>query len=358
MTEEGRDTPLRVAVAGLRIGEWHARAVAEHPNAELCAVCDADLERAEMVAAMHHARSTYTDFTTMLDAEELDGLCIATPNALHAPMIRAALDRGLHVMCDKPLTLDTEEARDLLALARETRRIHGINFSNRPNPAVRFLKEQIDGGVLGRIYEAHLTYLQDWLSDADAPFTWRNSKAASGSGALGDIASHVLDLGRLFVGEVQSVSARLGTVVPERTGLDGAMRAVDVDDLAHVQLQFDSGTHGLVRVSRVARGRCDIRRVELFGERASFVLEIDQDISRVLRADEVTAWRGDGFREVFAHDARIWTWGGNVTHWIDRARLGEEMTPSFEDGLRCQEILDAALRSADERRWIDVERRN
>jgi predicted dehydrogenase len=358
MIEAGREPALRVAVAGVRMGEWHARAVAEHPYAELRAVCDTNLERAEMVAATYEARSTYTDFTSMLDSEELDGVSIATPNALHAPMIRAALARGLHVMCDKPLTLDTDDARQLLASARDARRVHGINFSNRPNPAVHFVKEHIDRGSLGRIYEVHLTYLQDWLSDRDAPYTWRNSKAASGSGALGDIASHMLDLGRLFVGEVQSVSAHLGTVVPERIGPDGESRIVDVDDLAYVQLQFEAGAHGLLRVSRVARGRCDIRRVEIFGEQASLVLEIDQGISRVLRADEATAWKGDGFREVFAHDSRIWTWGGNIKKWIDCARRGEEVSPNFEDGLRCQEILDSAIRSADERRWIDVDRRN
>jgi predicted dehydrogenase len=352
------EPPLRVAVAGLRIGEWHARAVAEHPRAVLQAVCDANLERAQAVGAKHGAKSVYTDFTAMLDSEDLDGLCVVTPNALHVPMVRAALDRKLHVMCDKPLTLDTREARSLLAMARENHVTHGINFSNRPNPTVRFVQDQIERGLLGRVYEAHLTYLQDWLSDAEAPYTWRNSKAESGSGALGDIGSHVLDLGRLFVGEVQSVSAQVGTVVHERIGTDGALKTVDVDDLAYLHLQFDSGTRGLVRVSRVARGRCDIRRVELFGERASLVLEIDQGVNRVLRADEMTAWRGDGFREVFAHDPRAWFWGGNISTWIDSALKGEEMTPSFEDGLRCQEILDAALLSADEHCRVNVGREN
>jgi predicted dehydrogenase len=346
--------PLRVAVAGLRIGEWHARAVAEHPHAELRAVCDANPERAEAVALKHGAKSTYTSYTHMLESEDLDGVCIATPNSLHVPMVREALARNLHVMCDKPLSLDTSEASDLLDSARAAGVTHAVNFSNRPNPSVRFVRSVLETEGLGRIYEVHMTYLQDWLSDPSAPYTWRNSRSESGSGALGDIASHVLDLGRFFVGEIDSVSALLGTVVGERKDIGGVANQVDVDDLAFLNLRFASGSYGTVRVSRVARGRCDIRRIELFGERASLVLEIDQGVSRVLRADEETAWRGDGFREVFASDSRIWSWGGNISAWIDAAIERRETTPSFEDGLRCQQVLDAALRSANERRWVDV----
>jgi predicted dehydrogenase len=96
--------------------------------------------------------------------------------------------------------------------------------------------------------------------------------------------------------------------------------------------------------------------VELYGERASLVLEMDKGVNRVLRADEPTAWRGDGFRVVFAFDPNVRTWGGNIMAWVDAALARREMRPSFEDGLRCQEILDAALRSHTEGRWIDVTR--
>jgi predicted dehydrogenase len=345
---------LRVAVAGLRIGEWHARAVSEHPRAELRAVCDANSERAEAVALKYGAGATYTSYAQMLESEDLDGVCIATPNSLHVPMVREALARKLHVLCDKPLSLQTSEASELLADARAAGVTHAVNFSNRPNPSVRFVKSLLETGALGRIYEVHLTYLQDWLSDPSAPFTWRNSRSESGSGALGDIASHVLDLGRFFMGEIDSVSALLATVVGERTDAAGVANKVDVDDVAYLNLRFACGSVGTVRVSRVAQGRCDIRRVELYGDRASLVLEIDQGVSRVLRADEMTAWRGDGFREVFASDSRIWSWGGNISAWIDASIERREMSPSFEDGLRCQQVLDAALRSVDQRSWVDV----
>jgi predicted dehydrogenase len=106
----------------------------------------------------------------------------------------------------------------------------------------------------------------------------------------------------------------------------------------------------------VARGRSDLRRAELYGERASLMLEMDKGVNRVLRADEPTRWRGDGFYEVFASDPAVRTWGGNVMAWVDAALARHQMRPSFEDGLRCQEILDAALRSHEERCWIDVSR--
>lgn len=345
---------LRVGVIGLRMGEWMLRALAEHPRARIWALCDVSPDRLQAVATQYGAPGTYTDWEEMLAREDLDGVCISTPNRLHTPMVRAALQRGMHVICEKPLTLDTVEARELLAMAREAGVTHAVNFSNRPNPTVRYMKEQIDAGVLGRVYEVHLTYHQDWLADAGAPYTWRNSKAESGSGALGDIGSHMLDLSRLFLGDVSSVSAHLGIVTPQRLSAEGAPGTVDADDLAFLQLRYAAGAYGTLRVSRVARGRCDIRRVELFGEKASLVLEIDAGINRVLRADDATAWRGDGFREVFVNDPRAWIWGGNVTAWVDAALAGQQMSPSFEDGVRCQEILDAAIRSDAERCWVDL----
>jgi predicted dehydrogenase len=345
---------LRVAVAGVRIGEGHLEALALHPRAEIVAVCDVNETLLEKMAGKFSMPRTYTGYEEMLEQEQLDGVCIATPNRLHTPMVRAALARGLHVLCEKPLTLDTAEAESLLAEARAAGLTHAINFSNRPNPAVNYVKNKINEGALGRIYEIHLAYMQDWLSDPAAPYTWRNSTAESGSGALGDIASHVLDMGRLFVGEVAAVSAHLAIVNHERILPSGNTATVDADDLAYLHLQYASGTYGLLRVSRVARGRCDLRRIELFGERASLVLEIDTNLSRVLRADEMTAWRGDGFREVFAHDTHINSWGGNVTAWVDASRERREMNPNFEDGVRCQKILDAAIRSASDRRWVEV----
>jgi len=351
---DGQDGRLRVAVAGLHIGAGHVRAIAAHPRADLVAVCDPDTSLAREVAAVYGAPTVYADYDAMLAAEDLDGVCVATPNRLHAPMVRAAITRGLHVMCEKPLTLDTDEARDLLARARAAGVTHAVNFSNRPNPAVRYVADQLAAGALGRVYEVHLTYLQDWLSDPEAPYTWRNSAAESGSGALGDIASHVLDLGRLFIGEAGAVSASLGVAVPERLRPDGTMGRVDADDLAYLSLRYRNGAHGLLRATRMARGRCDIRRVELYGERASLVLELDKGVNRVLRAEEATRWRGDSFYEVFASDPAVWTWGGNVREWIDASLERRSMAPNFEDGVRCQEIIDAALQSHNERRWVDV----
>lgn len=354
MTKADPNNKLKVGVVGLRMGEGHLRALATHPRAEIVAVCDPVEERLTDVAARYKVPGIYADYETMLAREALDGVCIATPNRLHAPMARAAINRGLHVMSEKPLTLDTAEARDLLQMARAAGITHATNFSNRPNPTVKFVKEQIDAGVLGRVYEVHLTYLQDWLSDPDAPYTWRNSAAEGGSGALGDIASHMLDLGRLFLGEVVAVSAHLAIRTPERRRPDGTMATVDADDLAYLHLRFADGASGLVRVSRLARGRCDIKRVELYGDHASLVLEMDKGVNRVLRADEPTAWRGDLFRVVYAFDPNISIWGGNVLEWVDASLERREMSPSFEDGLRCQEILDAALRSHQERRWVDL----
>jgi predicted dehydrogenase len=270
-------------------------------------------------------------------------------------MVRAAIARGLHVMCEKPLTLDTAEARSLLAAARAAGITHAVNFSNRRNPAVQFVQSQLEAGMCGSIREIHLSYLQDWLSDPGAGYTWRNSRAESGSGVLGDLGSHVLDLGRVFAGEVRAVFAQLAVITPERRRADGTMGTVDADDLAYLQLRYANGAYGLVRVSRVARGRCDGRCIEIYGERASLVLEIDSDVNRVLRADTATNWRGNSFRQVYSTDPAETNWGGNTQSWIEAIADGRPVSPSFEDAVHCQEILDAAIRSDHEGRWIELD---
>lgn len=346
---------VRLAVVGLGIGQHMLDAASRSPRAVISALCDPREELARQLADRYHVRSVYANYEEMLDSAELDAVCICTPNRLHAPMVHAAIARGLHVMCEKPLTLDTAEARSLLAAARAAGITHAVNFSNRRNPAVQFVQKQLEAGVCGSLREIHLSYLQDWMSDPDAEYTWRNSREESGSGALGDLGSHLLDLSRVFAGEVGEVFARLAIITPERPRGDGTMGTVDADDLAHLQLRYADGAYGLMRVSRVARGRCDSRCIELYGERASLVLEIDSGINRVLRADAMTGWSGDGFREVYSTPAADKNWGGNTQAWIDAIVEGRPMSPSFEDAVRCQEILDAAIRSDHERRWIDLE---
>jgi predicted dehydrogenase len=353
MPEERR---LRVAVVGLNMGAEMLAALAAHPRAQVVAICDTDKPRLDTLAKKYGVARTYRDYQQMLDHETFDGICISTPNRLHAPMARVAMERGLHVMCEKPLAMDTEEAQDLLRLARRKGITHAVNFSNRPNPAVRFVKELIDAGTLGHVNQAHIAYLQDWLSDASTPYSWRNSLADGGPGALGDIASHVLDLGRLFLGEIAAVSAQLAIITAERAAPDGSLRRVDADDLVDMHVRFRSGTLASVRASRVARGYGDYRRVELYGERASLILELNVSVIRVLRADEATRFTDRDFRTVFAYDARnggsIWT--ENTVEWVDAALEGRQMSPSFEDGMRCQQVIDAAVKSDAERRWIDL----
>ncbi len=350
------DRQFRVAVVGLRVGVNMLDALASHPRAKVVSICDTDEPRLRELADQYGIGRIYLDYGQMLESEQLDGVCIATPNRLHVPMARLALERGLHVMCEKPLALSTQDARDLLLLARRKGVTHAVNFSNWTNPAVRYVKDLIDAGELGRIYQAHLAYLQDWLADATAPYSWRNSKADSGTGALGDLGSHVIDLGRLFAGEIGSVSATLAVIIAERHSPDGSLRRVDADDLVDMQIRFRSGTLASLRVSRVARGFGDYRRIELYGERSALILEIDSNVIRVTRADEANLMTGRDFRLVFARDARRGEgrWTGNTIAWADAALEGRPFSPNFEDGLRCQQVIDAAVRSDAERRWIDL----
>lgn len=306
-----------------------------------------------------------TSWQRVVARDDVDVVDVCTPGDSHRDIALAAIASGKAVLCEKPLANSLVESEQMLAAATAAGVLHMLCHNYRRAPAVVLARRLIEEGRLGRIHHFRGTYLQDWIVDPEFPRVWRLERARAGSGALGDIASHSLDLARHLVGEIREVSGLLETFVAERPLENGTGRgAVDVDDAALALLRFENGAIGTVEGSRFAPGRKNYNRFEINGSRGSLAFDLE-------RMNELELYEESGpesgFRTILATDPshaymEAWWPPGHVigyehtfTHTIvDFVRAyarGERVRPDFEDGVRNQRVLDAIERSAKSRAW-------
>lgn len=309
-----------------------------------------------------------TDWRKVIERNDIDIVDICTPGEAHAEQAIAAAEAGKVVFCEKPLGNTLDEAVEMLAAVERNKVIHMICHNYRRVPAVSLAKQMIEDGKIGRIYHYRGTYLQDWIVDPMFPRVWRLEKSKTGSGALGDIASHSIDLARYLVGEITEVSGMLKTFVTERP-LPGTseMAPVDVDDAALSLLRFESGAIGSVEGSRMAPGRKNYNRFEINGSRGSIVFDLERLNELEVYIDEGP---NSGFKDIYVTDPAhpyfaAWWPAGHIIGYehtfihtvyellkaIDEGRIP---SPNFADGLRNQRVLDAIERSASSRTWENV----
>jgi len=309
-----------------------------------------------------------TDWRKVIERDDIDIVDICTPGEAHAEQAIAAAEAGKVVFCEKPLGNTLAEAAEMVAAVERNKVIHMICHNYRRVPAVSLAKQMIEDGRIGRIYHYRGTYLQDWIVDPMFPRVWRLEKSKTGSGALGDIASHSIDLARYLVGEITEVSGMLKTFVTERP-LPGTneMAPVDVDDAALSLLRFENGAIGSVEGSRMAPGRKNYNRFEINGSRGSIVFDLERMNELEVYIDEGP---NSGFKDISVTDPAhpyfaAWWPAGHIIGYehtfihtvyellkaIDEGRIP---SPNFADGLRNQRVLDAIERSAASRKWENV----
>ena len=306
-----------------------------------------------------------TSWQDVVTRDDVDVVDICTPGDSHEAIAIAAAEAGKTVFCEKPLANTLPEAERMRAAAEKAGVIHMLCHNYRRAPAVALAKQLIGNGEIGEIRHFRGTYLQDWIVDPNFPLAWRLQKSKAGSGALGDIASHSLDLARHLVGEIAEVSGLLTTFVEERPLEDGSGTGrVDVDDAALALLRFENGAIGTVEGSRFCPGRKNYNRFEINGSRGSVAFDLE-------RLNELEVYQeagpNSGFRTVLATDeahpyvAGWWppghilgyehTFTHTVFDLIQAIDQGELPTPNFEDGVRNQRVLDAIERSSQTRSW-------
>jgi len=310
-----------------------------------------------------------TRWEDVIARKDIDIIDICTPGDSHMPIAIAAAEAKKHILCEKPLANTLADAQQMWNAATKAGVIHMVCHNYRRCPAVALAKQLIDARTIGQIYHYRGTYLQDWIVDPAFPRVWRLVKSMAGSGSLGDILSHTMDLSRYLVGEPVEVSALLKTFITERPLPDNPAKkgAVDVDDAALSLVRYDNGAVGYLEGTRFATGRKNYNRFEINGAKGSIVWDLEQLNDLQLYVEEGP---NSGFRTISVTDAKhpyvgAWWPSGHIigyehsfTHTVyDFLRaIGEQKlpSPSFEDGYKNQRVLDAIERSAQDGKWVKI----
>ncbi len=351
----------------------------EVPTPEMIAISGRNEQAVREAAAQLGWREYETDYRKLVSRDDIDLVDVSTPGYLHHDVVIAALEAGKHVYCEKPLANTLEEATEMLRAWRKAGTISMINFNYRRVPAVQLAKRIIDDGRLGTLRHIRAVYLQDWLLDPMAPLSWRLKKELAGSGALGDIGAHITDLARFLVGDITEVTGTLGTWIKERpvevegTGGSGlSMQAgtemgdVTVDDATSFLARFDNGATGVFEATRLAPGRRNFNSFEINGELGSIVFNLERlnelEVYFVNDDPDVQGFRTVNVTEPVHPYVNHWWPGGHIIGWehshvhqvrdlLEGIATGTQPAPSFEDGFKCQAVLDAVERSAASRTW-------
>jgi predicted dehydrogenase len=350
---------------------------------EPTALCGRDPARVSAAAEKLGWSSTETDWRALVARDDVQLVDVCTPGDTHAEIAMAALEAGKHVLCEKPLANTVAEAEAMTAAAERAaaRGVRSmVGFTYRRVPAIALARELVAEGRLGQLRHVRAQYLQDWISDPDVPLSWRLQKERAGSGALGDIGAHIVDLTQFVTGErITEVGGMLETFVRERplpessSGLSavaGAGRGpVTVDDAALFLARFTGGAVGSFEATRFAAGRKNAIRVELNGSAGSLAFDFE-DMNVLHFHDHTEDPRTAGFRRILVTEPQhpyvgAWWPAGHLlgyehgfTHQVvdlvTAIAEGSDPLPSFADGLQVQRVLAAVESSASKECWQEV----
>ena len=348
---------LAVVGSGLWSG-YYVAAGQRHRRADTVAVCNPNLPSAQRVADRYGVARAVGDYAELLASDDVNAVAIVTPNDSHAELAVAALEAGKHVLCEKPMALDLAEARRMQEAADASGLVTGINFTWRHPSAARYARDLVESGEIGRIYHVFGCFQQGWLRDPNTPRVWRLRREKTGTGTLGDIGSHILDLAEWVTGHlITSVVADLETFIDERPLPEGGRGPVDVDDAASVLARFEDGAMGTFTSSRYVPGQGMDQRLEVYGEKGAFIMDFnDQQHLRV----SIGRFAREGQMIDVPIPPRFATTperylGQNVSNFIDAILGGTSMSPSFAEGVHNQALLDAVVQSSASRSWADVD---
>jgi predicted dehydrogenase len=318
---------------------------------------------------------TATDWRAAIERDDIDVIDIVTPGGSHAEIAIAALEAGKHVLCEKPLANTLEEAEAMAAAAHRAGRgvCAMVGFTYRRVPAATLARDMVRSGAIGEVRQVRSAYLQDWLVDAEAPLTWRLQKESAGSGALGDLGAHAVDLAQFITGQkITGVSGILNTFVHERplqgraTGQTGSAAVergnVSVDDLALFSGRFDGGAVGSFEATRMSTGRKNALRIEVAGSKGAISFDLE-NMNSLGFYDTTAPSTRQGFTNIMVTEpghpylSAWWPAGHTLgyehgfTHqakdFVEAIAEGRQPEPSFADGLQVQKVLNGVERSAE-----------
>lgn len=345
-------------------------------------VCGRDRPGVEQAARQMGWQQVATDWNEVVRRPDIDLVDIVTPGDSHADIAIAAAQAGKHVFCEKPLANTVAEAERMLEAVQKAGVRHMVAFNYRRVPAIAYARQLIDEGRIGRIYHFRARYLQDWIMDPNFPLVWRLDKNAAGSGPMGDLGAHIIDLARYLVGELDEVTGMAETFIKERPVLEssdaglgasgGARKGqVTVEDAAAFVTRFTNGAMGTFEVSRFAGGNRNANAFEINGSKGSIRFNLER-LNELEFLDLSQPSTEQGFRDLMITDGAhpymsAWWPAGHIIGWehtfthevrdLMEAIAGKTAVhPDFVDGLRVQQVLDAVERAAASKRWERVAR--
>jgi len=340
---------------------------------KLIAVAGRDEASVKEAALRYGYETYYTDWRDLIKDDRVQLFDNGGPNDVHAEPVIAAARAGKHVLCEKPLGRTAKEAASMLEAVTKAGVKHMVSYNYRYVPAIRQAYELIHSGMLGEIFHFRAVYLQEWIIDPNVPLVWRLDKKRAGSGALGDLGAHIVDLARFLVGEPRRVSGLAKTFVKERPLPEGGVGEVRVDDAFVSLVEFENGALGTFEASRFCAGRKNHEVLEINGSKGSLVFNLERMNELDVFWKDASPREAQGFSNVLVSESyhpfwQHWWPQGHMIGWehtfvheisdfLDAIANHKEVAPygaTFEDGYKNAVILDAILESAESGRLVDV----
>lgn len=346
---------IRIGIIGLGgIANKHIDELLQQEGAKITAICDiSPAAIAEKNKRLGLApEKCYEDYRALIADAEVDAVEICTPNHLHAPMAIAALQAGKPVNLEKPIAMTSEEAARICAAQKESGALGMTCFSYRFKPAVRYAKHLVESGSLGKIVGLNVAYLKDSALWEGRKLEWRFVKEYACSGVIGDLGVHLIDLAQLLAGEMDGVFAMQKTVVTERPLLDGSGTGkVETEDMCGFIASFACGAQGTFHITRAAAGYKNTIRYDVYGTKGAISFDLDHPEHL-----SVCCGEGDLKKQSFETVEVPREFYLDQEEAFIHAMQGrtDPLFPSLSDGAQGQRVIDALLRSAEEKRWVSL----
>lgn len=342
------------------------------PQVEMKVIVGRNQTETEAAARTYGWKEASTSWQQVMAREDIDLVDISTPGDLHCPMVLEAARRGKHIVCEKPLANTLAEAKQMVKAVEKAGVRHFLMHNYRRVPAVAMAKKLIQEGRIGKLHHFRARYLQDWAMSSDLHMLWRFDKKLAGSGALGDLGAHIIDLARHLCGEIAEVSATTETFLKRRPLTPGSKKkmTVTVDDAVAMCVRFKNGSIGTLEATRFAAGRKNFNSFEVNGSKGSLEFDLENlNNLRYYSVDDVPAEQG--FHEInvtstgkhpyadnWWADGHILGYEHSFTHsvadFLSVIRGRKRIRPDFHDGLQNQQVLAATERAAANRRWVKI----
>jgi predicted dehydrogenase len=367
---------LAVGLIGYKfMGKAHSNAWRQAPrffdlkaDVRMKAICGRNRAAVQKAAAKFGWENAETDWRRVIDDDKIDIIDICTPNDSHCEIAIAAAKAGKAILCEKPLARNVAEANRMVAAVKKARVVNMVCHNYRRIPAIALAKQMIERGEIGKIFHFRARYAQDWIVDPKFPLIWRLQSGVAGSGALGDIFSHIADLARYLVGEFKEVCAATETFVKQRPlKIGGRTKGrVRVDDAVTMIGRFRNGALASLEATRFAPGRKNLVTLEINGSGGSLFFDLEE-MNRLKFYSARDPKDRQGFRDIIVTEPshpymKNWwppghiigyehTFVHTIADFVSAVATRKSVEPNFEDALRTQRVLDAVARSAKLREW-------